>query len=144
MMQYLFYAMLFIAPSLVWAAEKPPKTAPTSGMAEPLGATQLFQVALVLVLILLLIVTLAWLMRRFGNLPASGNSAIRTLAGVSLGQRERVVLIEVGKTQLLLGVAPGRVQTLHVLDQPVELPEAGSGERFAERLATALKRRGAA
>ncbi len=32
---------------------------------------------------------------------------------------ERVVLVQVGKQQLLIGVAPGRVSTLHVLDEPV-------------------------
>ena len=80
MMQRLLYITLLVVPSLAWGGEQQPQATPTPAMADPLGATQLFQVALVLVLILLLIVALAWLMRRFGNLPVSGNSAIRTLA----------------------------------------------------------------
>jgi flagellar protein FliO/FliZ len=42
--------------------------------------------------------------------------AIRVLAAQSLGTRERAVLVEVAGRQVLIGVAPGRVQTLLVLD----------------------------
>jgi flagellar protein FliO/FliZ len=60
-----------------------------------------------------------------------------------VGQRERVVLIQVGSQQLLLGVAPGRVQTLHVLEEPISVGTASSpGESFAERLGSALKKGG--
>ncbi|WP_172600428.1 FliO/MopB family protein [Sulfurivermis fontis] len=65
------------------------------------------------------------------------------LGGVPVGQRERVVLIQVGNKQLLLGVAPGRVQTLHVLDEPINVTAVPSGgESFAERLTAALKKSG--
>jgi flagellar protein FliO/FliZ len=42
------------------------------------------------------------------------------LAELPLGQKERAVLVRCGATQLLLGVAPGRVSTLHVLAEPIE------------------------
>lgn len=139
----LLWALLFVsAPG--WGAEEGKAAPAARALAEPVSSGQYAQVFLGLVLILLLIGGLAWVMRRVGNLPFSGSGAIRMQAGLSLGQRERVVLIQVGKTQLLLGVAPGRVQTLHVFDQPVELDsQSGSGERFAEKLAAALKRGGA-
>jgi flagellar protein FliO/FliZ len=56
-----------------------------------------------------------------------------------MGARERVVLIQAGETQLLLGVAPGRVQTLHVLDQPLQM-SSSSGSGFAEQLSQMLKK----
>jgi flagellar protein FliO/FliZ len=94
-----------------------------------------------LALVLGLIVGLAWLLRRTGGVGQHLGGQLRVLGGLSVGQRERVVLVQVGKTQLLLGVAPGRVQTLHVLDQPLEgldVPPRGAGQRqdvsFAERL----------
>jgi len=49
-------------------------------------------------------------------------------------------LLQVGEQQLLLGVAPGRVQTLHVLEQPLEQPTTARGAKrstdgaFADRL----------
>ena len=57
-----------------------------------------------------------------------------------MGPRERVVLLQVGNAQLLLGVTPGRIQSLHVLDEPVseyEINADASG--FAGRLAAAIK-----
>lgn len=124
----------------VWAADI---GRPTPAPAEPVGAASLLQVLLALVLVLGLIVGMAWLMRRMGGLTQVGGGVVRVLGGVPVGQRERVVLIQVGSKQLLLGVAPGRVQTLHVLDEPISVnAAAGSGESFAERLTTALKKSG--
>jgi flagellar protein FliO/FliZ len=49
------------------------------------------------------------------------------LAEVRIGPKERAVLIRVGTAQLLVGVAPGQVNTLHVLPQPVEVGRAPGG-----------------
>ncbi len=38
---------------------------------------------------------------------------LRVIAGAAVGQRERVVVVEVGSTWLVLGVAPGSVTALH-------------------------------
>lgn len=130
--------VLWTLPS--WAADI---GRPTPAPVEPAGAVNLLQVLLALVLVLLLIVGMAWLMRRMGGLTQVGGGVVRVLGGVPVGQRERVVLIQVGGKQLLLGVAPGRVQTLHVLDEPISIsPSAAGGETFAERLTTALKKSG--
>ena len=56
-------------------------------------------------------------------------------ADLPLGQKERAVLIRAGNTQILRGVAPGRVSTLHVLTEPVSVTpptqpaDAGMPER---------------
>jgi flagellar protein FliO/FliZ len=105
------------------------------------GAAYLLQFSLGLVVVLLAVVALAWLLRRLGRLQSSAGGGLRTLGGLSLGPRERAVLVQVGETQLLLGVAPGRVQTLHVLARPiVAAPQAGGSQpgAFAKRLASAL------
>jgi flagellar protein FliO/FliZ len=47
----------------------------------------------------------------------------------------------VGDKQILLGVAPGRVATLHVLERPVDtaaVPGVAGG--FAEKLAQLIKK----
>jgi len=113
------------------------------GPSDPVGAAQYLQVLVGLMLVVVLIFAVAWFMRRFGHLPSGGQGAVRMIGGLSMGQRERIVLLQVGETQLLVGVAPGCLRTLHVLDQPVALPAAdtrGRADSFSERLQTALKR----
>lgn len=107
----------------------------------PSAAGGLAQMTIGLLVVLLAIGAAAWALRRFGRLQSSASGALRILGGLSLGPRERVVLMQVGETQLLLGIAPGRVQTLHVLTQPVALSgDQAGGDGFAERLAKAMRR----
>jgi flagellar protein FliO/FliZ len=55
----------------------------------------------------------AWVLKRI-NLPQQGGTnALKVISGVAVGQRERVVLVEVNDTWLVVGVAPGQVNALH-------------------------------
>jgi flagellar protein FliO/FliZ len=63
-------------------------------------------------------------MRGFGN-RVSG--AIDVIADIPLGAKERAVLLKVGQKQILVGVAPGRVNTLHVLEEPLDLAKPSAG-----------------
>lgn len=94
------------------------QTAATSAAAvSPLTGGALLETTVGLLLVLALILGLGWVVRRYGKLPLAGKGLVSILGGVSLGPRERAVLLQVGETRLLVGVAPGRVQTLHVLQQ---------------------------
>jgi flagellar protein FliO/FliZ len=84
-------------------------------------ATMLGALALVVVCIL----GAARLVRRFGLLPFAAAAAapgrapvLRVVASLGVGARERAVLVDVDGQRLLLGVAPGRVQLLHVAQPP--------------------------
>jgi flagellar protein FliO/FliZ len=100
-----------------------------------------------LLAVLAMIFALAWLLRRFGTFSRLAPGRFRVLAAVSLGSRERVVLLQAGGKQLVLGVAPGRVETLCVLEDseiiPVEggVPAAEAGASFVERLQELTGRR---
>jgi flagellar protein FliO/FliZ len=72
----------------------------------------------------------AWVVRKLRTFGKFGAGAIEVIADVAVGAKERAVLVQVGKQQVLLGVAPGRVNTLHVLAEPVDVqpkapPSAG-------------------
>jgi flagellar protein FliO/FliZ len=59
-----------------------------------------------------------------------------------LGTRERAVLLQVGDQQLVVGVAPGRVQTLHVLDKPLSMEDKQvTTNSFSSRLQSAILNR---
>ncbi|MCB1876006.1 MAG: flagellar biosynthetic protein FliO [Chromatiales bacterium] len=109
---------------------------PTVG---PLSTASLLQTLMGLGVVLLFILLLAWFVRRSGTLSAATGGPLKILAGRSLGPRERLVLVQVGEEQLLIGVAPGRVQTLHVLREPISVESVNAGG-FAERLGTAMKK----
>ncbi len=93
-------------------------------------------VVLSLLFVVAVIFMLAWVMRRMGMATLRPNSLLKTVSSLSVGQRERIVLVQVGEQQLLLGVAQGRVETLHVLETPlsVEQKDATVSGSFAERL----------
>ena len=74
------------------------------------------QSLLSLLLVVGAIFALAWILRRVQNLRPKGSGALRVHSGLSVGNRERVLWIEAGGKHLLIGVAPGRVNTLHVFD----------------------------
>jgi flagellar protein FliO/FliZ len=84
------------------------------------GVGELAHVVLALLVVLTVLLVLATLVRRARNWGARGPQHLEVLANVSLGTKERAVLLRVGDLQLLLGVAPGRVSALHVLAQPLE------------------------
>lgn len=108
---------------------------------EAIGSGSGLKVFLGLALVLGAIGALAWGFRRFGGPLGPHGGTMRVIAGLSLGARERAVLVQVGNRQILLGVAPGRVQTLHVLETPVATSPAPAlaNDSFAARLAAALR-----
>ena len=101
----------------------------------------LIQILTALAGVIALIVVAAWLMRRMGNVTGQRNEQLRVVAALSMGARERVVLMQVGEQQLLLGVAPGRIQTLHVLDQPLDMANSSHPvTAFQDRLKKIMSR----
>jgi len=91
--------------------------------------------------VIALIVLAAWLMRRMGNITGQRNEKLRVVAAVSMGSRERVVLMQVGEQQLLLGVSPGRIQTLHMLEQPLDMTSTSHPvTAFQDRLKKIMSR----
>lgn len=114
-------------------------TAPVT-LVNPVSAGAVVQTLLGLIVVVAVIVAVAWLLRRVSRMQAGVQGVLKVVAGLSLGARERVVLMQVGEKQLLLGVAPGRIHTLYVLEQPLAAAAGGmpEGAVFAERLRQVL------
>lgn len=139
--QVAFGLFVLYAPSVFAAGDHSGASGHQTAL-EPMAMGSLVRLTVGLVVVLAAIVVVAWFMKRLGRFQSGAGGAIKVVGGLSMSARERVVLVQVGQTQLLLGVAPGRVQTLHVLQEPIADPnrevEAG---RFAEKLRTALEKR---
>jgi len=88
-----------------------------------------------LILVLALLLGLAWLVKRYMTVPGISKGRIQVVGGVSLGPRERAVIVEVDGERLLLGVAQGNVRMLHQLEQSRPEPSSQIGEdSFRETL----------
>lgn len=115
-----------------------------SASSEMFSTGYLAQVLGSLVLVFVCLFVVVYLLKRFSGATAGAGSALRVLGSASVGQREKVVLLEVGGEQLLIGVAQGNVRTLHVLPEPVVDSSAAGPESpdFAAVLQAANPLRG--
>lgn len=101
---------LLLFPLMGWHAVAHAATSATAATSSPtLG---LLQVVLSLLLILVLIIAVAWMAKRFLTVHTQAGTAIKMLGGISVGSRERVLLLEIGEQWVVIGVAPGHVSTL--------------------------------
>lgn len=88
------------------------------------GFAGLAQVAFSLVFILALVVGLAWLAQRLRLTPRSKIGVIQVLGDLPVGPKERVLLLQVGDRQALVGVGADGLRSLSLLDASVNLPAA--------------------
>jgi flagellar protein FliO/FliZ len=91
-----------------------------------------------LILVVSLILALGWLAKRmpgFGR-ATTGGSALRVVGSLTLGPRDRVVVVDVGGTQLLLGVGQNGMTTLHTLSEPLPVAQPSQGTPSLPNLAT--------
>jgi flagellar protein FliO/FliZ len=100
--------------------------APATAAAPAVGTGSVLQVVAGLAAVLALVGGAAWLLKRFSGFAGTGSGLIRVIGGAAVGQRERVVLVEVDGTWLLLGVAPGQVRALHTMprSESAVIPDA--------------------
>ncbi|WP_414720282.1 flagellar biosynthetic protein FliO [Trinickia sp.] len=100
-----------------------------AGTAVPsLGVGAVLQTLVGLAVVIGLVFACAWLARRFGLQPSARGNVVRTVGGVSLGGKERVAVVEIGDTWLVLGAAPGNVRLLHTLPAgSIDLTRRGPG-----------------
>ncbi len=114
-----------------------PGVARANASDSPAGAA--LQALTGLAIVVGLIIATAWVMKRLqpGRFAAGG--VLKPVAQISLGTRERVVVVEMGDKWLVLGVTAASITTLHTTDKgdPGSAPEAIQRAPFAEWLARA-------
>lgn len=117
---------LMTAPAL--AQDAAPAVSPSSLFT----GDYLLQVVGSFVVVILLLIGVLVLLRRFNGVSSQMNGNMRVISSVGVGQRERVVLLQVGEEQILVGVGPGNVRKIHAFDEPVVEPAASSTPNFSD------------
>lgn len=85
------------------------------------SATSWLSVFLSLLVVVGVIFVMAFIMRRFTGMQSAGGQ-IKSVASLMVGTRERIVVIQVGEEQHLVGVTSTNINHIAKLDKP--LPEA--------------------
>jgi len=133
-------------PALAQAADAPAKSTPAAALG---GGTDLAgsvgQMFFGLAVVIVVLVACLWLLKRV-SAPRGSARGLRVIGAAPVGPRERVVLVEVGRKVLVLGVAPGQINALDTLS-PEELnigepaPVPGEAGGFAQRLKQLMEAR---
>jgi flagellar protein FliO/FliZ len=135
--------LLYLVSTSILAA--PPQTPPLPSSPVSLGGV--LQVLFGLAIVLGTVAATAWLLKRLAPGQVSAGGAIKLIGGIAVGPKERVVVVEVGETWLVVGVAPGQVTALHNMPRIANLPEnnalAGADQRFPVWLKDVMNRRNA-
>ncbi|WP_111640545.1 flagellar biosynthetic protein FliO [Marinimicrobium alkaliphilum] len=106
------------------------------------SGTHLLNVTLGLGAIVLLILGLAWLVRRLGQGGLMHNPHMKVLATMPMGTRERLMVVDVAGQQLLLGVTATQITLLHTFDEPVIAPgESAYSSEFGRKLKALLQQK---
>ena len=141
------------APAIAAAAPAPAAAAAPSG---PLAMTiptpqpaatspggGLLQSLFALVFVIALMLGAAWLMKRFGPRNfGGGNSNVKLVGALSVGARERILVVEVGEQWIVVGASPGRMNALATMarqesSEPATtaaLPTANFAEWFKQTI----------
>ncbi|MDR5737186.1 flagellar biosynthetic protein FliO [Caballeronia sp. LZ016] len=127
-----------------------------AGSAVPsLGFGAVLQTLLGLVIVIGFVFGCAWLARKFGFQGGKRSGIVKVVGGASLGNKERVAVVEVGDTWLVLGAGPGNVRLLHTMPaglaevdvpagqapSPAQTLQGSFGQRFCDALAGEASKR---
>ncbi|NOG58946.1 MAG: flagellar biosynthetic protein FliO [Proteobacteria bacterium] len=74
-----------------------------------------FKVLFGLVFVIALFLISTFLFKRYGNASMTGRGQIRLVDGLHLGNRERLVLIEIKDKQILLSITPGQINKIDTI-----------------------------
>ncbi len=122
---------------LAWQATGHAQTADAAAAAPGVGLSTMLQTFAILAAILAVFVGAAWLLRRLngGRGLIGGNGPMHVVGNLPVGPRERIVLIEIEDTWLVVGIAPGQMRTLHAMPKgTLPVPPGGGDGQFAHWL----------
>lgn len=91
--------------------------------------------------VVLIIILLSWIIKRLNVVNFSSSKGFESVASMTLGPKERMMLIKIGKKYLLIGIGASAINTLY--DFGEELPDGFDTElkpSFAALLKTAVRK----
>ena len=112
-----------------------------AALMEPLSIGSMIQVFAGLAAVLLLFGAIVFVLKRMGGFRANQGGKMHVVDGVSVSARDRVLLMQVGEKQVLIGVSPSGISPITVFDESVITVQENTENGFAGQLHKQLKGR---
>lgn len=116
--------------------------AETKTVTEPVSVGSVLQMSLGLLFVVLLIFMISWLVKRVSGFSVYSNPHLKIISGLHVGQKEKILLLQVSDKQMLVGVTPYSIRTLCELENNIVSDdiEIKSNASFSEKLIQAVRR----
>ncbi len=108
--------------------------------ASPLSVGSLTQLTLSLAAIIALILAIGWMLKRFKLAVPRSTGDMAVLDELKVGPRERILLVRVGESQVLVGISASGLTPLAPLAASIALKITAPAPPFADRLRDLMKR----
>lgn len=128
MHKLLSFLICFAAPGLSVAQTK--TVSPTTG---------LLQIFLALAFVIALMLVAAWLFKRIGPIANGHSLQMKVIGGLNIGNREKIMVVEVADQWLVLGVTAQNINTLATLPKQ-EIPSTETNQAVPNSFADWLKK----
>jgi len=96
-----------------------------------------------LIIVLCIFFICIWFIKKTGSLPNYSKEKMRVLSALSVGMREKLILVQIGNKQLVLGVTPGNIVNLLTLEGDEKLfqeqPDKREVGEFSQKLKQLMK-----
>lgn len=135
-------SIIFLLPTFSYASDEKSVATVARSTAlniDPTSGNYLLQMVAGLLIVLFCIIVLAWLAKKMNRFQSLPGDSLKIIASLGMGTRDRVVLLQVSDQQILLGVSAGNIQTLHVLDTPIDLTKQQTNDSSATEFSDKLK-----
>jgi flagellar protein FliO/FliZ len=131
-MKKILYVFSFIPqPSLAAIIER--QGAHLAGAESPMSLSYVTQILISFLVVIGFIFLMAWSLRKTGRFGRGDGQAMKIVSSVSLGMREKILIVEVGTVNIVIGVAPGQIRTLHVMEGGIEIKTKDDAKNYADR-----------
>lgn len=106
-------------------------TASTSVYLQTPGVMYFLKLSLTLAVVLGVFMLFAGIVRRMNGASANSRGPIKIVAGLTIGNRERLLIVKAGDAQLLLGVSASGIEKLHQFDEDIESIATEAGQSLS-------------
>ena len=132
-LRYLVTIILLSLPCSLYATEND-----VSIKYDPIiNSSSIIQIIFVLILILILIYSIFWILKKKypSQLFSDSNGRIRVISSLTVGPREKIFLIEVADKQFLLSGTPNNINLIKSFDEKIlDVDESSRNRSFANLL----------